>query len=128
MRIRTIIIGMLSVVSVCGYAENAEPVLSGLEAGHEYVDLGLPSGTLWATCNIGGAMHYDCGHYFAWGETDSRELFTAQSYQYVESEENNNSGSPQYYFMNIGENISATEYDAARQDCGEFQQWKNSLN
>ena len=37
--------------------------------GHEYVDLGLPSGTLWATCNIGAASPEQSGLYFAWGET-----------------------------------------------------------
>ncbi|MBR1789090.1 MAG: Ig-like domain-containing protein, partial [Bacteroidaceae bacterium] len=37
--------------------------------GHEYVDLGLPSGTLWATCNIGATTPEDYGDYFAWGET-----------------------------------------------------------
>lgn len=37
--------------------------------GHEYVDLGLPSGTLWATCNIGAKNEYDTGGYFAAGET-----------------------------------------------------------
>ena len=36
---------------------------------HEYVDLGLPSGTLWATCNIGAENPEDYGDYFAWGET-----------------------------------------------------------
>lgn len=36
---------------------------------HEYVDLGLPSGTLWATCNIGASSPEDYGDYFAWGET-----------------------------------------------------------
>lgn len=36
---------------------------------HEYVDLGLPSGTLWATCNIGANSPKDYGYYFAWGET-----------------------------------------------------------
>ena len=34
---------------------------------HEYVDLGLPSGTLWATCNIGADSPTDYGDYFAWG-------------------------------------------------------------
>ncbi len=34
-----------------------------------YVDLGLPSGTLWSTCNIGANNPEDCGDYFAWGET-----------------------------------------------------------
>ena len=36
----------------------------------EYVDLGLPSGTLWATCNIGASSPEDYGYYFAWGETE----------------------------------------------------------
>lgn len=38
--------------------------------GHAYVDLGLPSGTLWATCNVGADEPYDYGDYFAWGETE----------------------------------------------------------
>ena len=37
--------------------------------GHEYVDLGLPSGTLWAKCNVGAETETDYGLYFAWGET-----------------------------------------------------------
>lgn len=37
--------------------------------GHEYVDLGLPSGTLWAKCNVGANSETDYGLYFAWGET-----------------------------------------------------------
>lgn len=35
---------------------------------HEYVDLGLPSGVLWATCNIGAERPEDIGMYFAWGD------------------------------------------------------------
>ena len=38
--------------------------------GYEYVDLGLPSGTLWAKCNIGAEKESDYGLYFAWGEVD----------------------------------------------------------
>ena len=37
--------------------------------GHEYVDLGLPSGTLWAKCNVGASSETDYGKYFAWGDT-----------------------------------------------------------
>lgn len=37
---------------------------------HEYVDLGLPSGTLWATMNVGANSETDYGLYFAWGETE----------------------------------------------------------
>ena len=36
--------------------------------GHEYVDLGLPSGTLWATCNVGANKPEDFGDYFSWGD------------------------------------------------------------
>ena len=35
----------------------------------EYVDLGLPGGVLWATCNVGASKAEDYGLYFAWGET-----------------------------------------------------------
>ena len=37
--------------------------------GFEYIDLGLPSGTKWATCNVGADSETDYGLYFAWGET-----------------------------------------------------------
>ena len=38
----------------------------GIKNGHEYVDLGLPSGTLWATCNIGAEKPEAFGDYFQW--------------------------------------------------------------
>ena len=37
--------------------------------GYDYVDLGLPSGTLWATCNVGASKPSDAGLYFQWGDT-----------------------------------------------------------
>ena len=37
--------------------------------GYEYVDLGLPSGLKWATCNVGATTPEEYGLYFAWGET-----------------------------------------------------------
>ena len=39
---------------------------------HMYVDLGLPSGTLWATCNVGADSPEEYGDYFAWGETEPK--------------------------------------------------------
>lgn len=42
---------------------------SGSLNGHEYVDLGLPSGTLWATCNVGASKPEQYGYYYSWGET-----------------------------------------------------------
>ena len=40
------------------------------ENGYEYVDLGLPSGTMWATCNVGATKPEDNGLLFQWGRTD----------------------------------------------------------
>ena len=49
---------------------------------HEYVDLGLPSGTLWATCNVGADTPEDYGDYFAWGETQPKDYYDLSTYQY----------------------------------------------
>lgn len=49
---------------------------------HEYVDLGLPSGTLWATCNVGANNPEDYGDYFAWGETTNKSTCSWSNYKY----------------------------------------------
>ena len=51
--------------------------------GHEYVDLGLPSGTLWATMYIGATSPEGYGEFFAWGETTSKSSFTSSNYKYT---------------------------------------------
>lgn len=48
--------------------------------GHSYVDLGLPSGTLWATQNIGSSSETGYGDYFAWGEISTKSTFTWNNY------------------------------------------------
>ncbi len=48
---------------------------------HEYVDLGLPSGTLWATCNVGADSPEEYGDYFAWGETTPKDVYEWQNYK-----------------------------------------------
>lgn len=50
--------------------------------GHEYVDLGLPSGTLWATCNVGATEPEEYGDYFAWGETKPKTKYTWDNYKW----------------------------------------------
>lgn len=50
--------------------------------GHEYVDLGLPSGTLWATCNLGASVPEEFGDYYAWGETTLKSVYDWKNYQY----------------------------------------------
>ena len=51
-------------------------------AGYEYVDLGLPSGTLWATCNVGAGNPEGYGDYFAWGETETKTCYDYNTYKY----------------------------------------------
>ena len=53
--------------------------------GHEFVDLGLPSGTLWATCNVGAKKPEDCGDYFSWGETETKPIYDRDEYVFFES-------------------------------------------
>ncbi len=48
----------------------------------EAVDLGLPSGTLWATCNVGATSIEDYGVHFAWGETQPKDNYTWDTYKY----------------------------------------------
>lgn len=54
---------------------------------HEYVDLGLPSGTLWATCNVGATQPEESGDYFAWGETQPKENYSRETYKYCKGTE-----------------------------------------
>ena len=55
---------------------------------YNYVDLGLPSGTKWATMNIGAEKETDYGLYFAWGETQGYsgitddKKFSSYDYKY----------------------------------------------
>ena len=51
--------------------------------GGDWVDLGLPSGLLWATRNVGASSPTDYGNYYAWGETSPKSIYTWDSYQWV---------------------------------------------
>ena len=55
------------------------PVANDPYNGHEYVDLGLPSGLKWATCNVGANTPTDYGDYFAWGETKPKNSYTREN-------------------------------------------------
>ena len=55
---------------------------------HDYVDLGLPSGLLWATCNVGADNPEDYGDYFAWGEITTKDTYNWSTYQYCNGSSN----------------------------------------
>ena len=48
--------------------------------GHKYVDLGLPSKTLWATCNVGAKKAVGYGNFYAWGETKPKNDYSWETY------------------------------------------------
>ena len=61
---------------------------SGTYNGHDYVDLGLPNGTLWATCNVGATTPEGFGDYFAWGEIQTKTIYDWSTYKYCNGKYN----------------------------------------
>ncbi len=73
------------------------------------IDLGLPSGTKWACCNVGASKPEASGGYYAWGETEESAAYNADTYLYYNSKNG---------WIHIGDDISGTEYDVARAKWG----------
>lgn len=78
----------------------------GCPDGHHphAIDLGLPSGTKWACCNVGASTPEGYGGYYAWGETSEKSSYGSRTYSYY----NSNTG-----YVNIGSDIAGTSYDVA---------------
>ncbi len=95
------------------------PVTSCPDDHHPHmIDLGLPSGTLWACCNVGASSPEDYGGYYAWGETQTKDVYNWDTYQYGYY----NGDGDYSHLVNIGSNISGTQYDAATANWG--AQWR----
>lgn len=47
-----------------------------------YVDLGLPSGNLWAECNLGASSPEAYGDYYAWGEVKPKQEYTKSNHKW----------------------------------------------
>ncbi len=58
--------------------------------GHRFVDLGLPSGLLWAETNIGADNPEDAGNYYAWGETETKDTYTEDNSKWYGTEHSGN--------------------------------------
>ena len=81
------------------------------------IDLGMPSGTKWACCNIGAGKPEDYGEYFAWGETGAKGKYNWSTYKYCDGSDN---------CYDIGMNISGSQYDVARAKWGTTWSMPNS--
>ena len=80
-RIVMLLLAMIPVIPLFAQPDST----TGKADGHEWVDLGLPSGTLWATVNVGANVPTDNGSYFAWGETSTKSEHTWKNYKYLKS-------------------------------------------
>ena len=80
--------------------------------GYEFKDLGLPSGTLWSTMNVGADFDYVLGKQFAWGELEEKNEYTEQNYKFYVS------GEEEYSKYNSTDNVKKLqlEDDAAREN------------
>ena len=68
----------------------------GKHEGHEWVDLGLPSGLKWATCNVGATKPEEYGNYYAWGETATKSEYTENNSLTSGKQMSDISGNAQY--------------------------------
>ena len=86
---KTIAALILTIAIICavGCKKNNEPN-NGTYNGHDYVDLGLPRGTLWAACNVGADNPEGYGDRFAWGETQPKTAYSDSNYIYSNSGDN----------------------------------------
>ena len=50
--------------------------------GHKFINLGLPSGLLWAETNVGASTPYADGDYYAWGETETKSSYFWDTYKW----------------------------------------------
>ena len=79
---------MLSIALLCAAGCKKHNSGNGTYNGHDYIDLGLPSGTMWATCNVGAENPEDYGDYFAWGETTPKTTYNWSTYLYSNGDYN----------------------------------------
>lgn len=56
----------------------------------DWVDMGLPSGVLWAKCNLGANSPEEYGNYYAWGETNPKEVYNWNTYRYCTADDEGN--------------------------------------
>lgn len=91
------------------YVDFSEKAEEPTTTAGNIVDLGLS--VYWASCNLGAEKPEEYGNYYAWGETKPKNKYAKDNYSYY------NKNTTEY--IDIGEDISGTSYDAATVNLGE---------
>lgn len=98
----------------------------------DWVDLGLPSGLLWATRNVGAASPTDYGNYYAWGETSPKSYYDWSTYRYATQDANGNWIMTKYNTQSDNLVTLMTSDDAAAANYGgrtpTYSEWDELLN
>lgn len=87
-------------------SQKTKGLISCPDSKHPHmIDLGLPSGTLWACCNVGAKKPEDYGGHYAWGETKTKSTYKWSTYIHCDGTKET--------CHNLGSDIAGTAYDAA---------------
>lgn len=116
----------LTAIAINGQVRDDKPIIDSkndnLDGGHvvremkvsKPVDLGLPSGTMWAEWNVGASSQEQRGNYYAWGETEPKSYYSWKSYFDAKSKNNDQSTTGFYKFgKNKRTSIVGTTNDVA---------------
>lgn len=91
--------------------DHEDKVFSCPDGHHPHaIDLGLPSGTKWACCNIGASSPEGYGGYYAWGETSEKDYYDEDNYAHYNSQTGE--------WISLGSDIAGTSYDVAHVQWG----------
>ena len=113
----------ISMIDSMSFKTIDNTLLSCPDNNHPHIiDLGLPSGTKWACCNVGAHSPEEYGGYYAWGEIIEKPVYNEVTYLYATGVDNNGDGCFDDWhsdvgtfglWQHLGANISGTQYDVA---------------
>ena len=111
-----------------GIGDTSQAYLTCPDDNHPHmIDLGLPSGTKWACCNVGANKPEASGGHYSWGETEEKSLYNFVTYKYCTGVDSDNNGIYEDWhddtkvygvWQYLGDDIAGTQYDVAHANWG----------
>ena len=118
-KVLTTVMMMASMLFVTSCEKNDD----GSLASDDWVDLGLPSGLLWATRNVGASSPTDYGNYYAWGETSPKSVYDWDTYRYYTTERlTKYTGSDGLTILQPGDDAATANYGGRTPTAEEWQE------